>query len=61
MNNMTKIISTILLLSFNLGLFAQNLQIKGKVVDNETVEPLIGVHVKCVDNYATTDIEEILQ
>lgn len=57
MNNMTKIISTILLLSFNLGLFAQNLQIKGKVVDNETMEPLIGVHVKCVDNYATTDID----
>lgn len=56
MNNIAKVILTIIFLSFNISLFAQNSQIKGKVVDNETMEPLIGVHVTCIDMNTITDI-----
>lgn len=56
MNNIAKVILTIIFLAFNICLFAQSFQIKGKVVDNETMEPLIGVHVKCIDKNTTTDI-----
>ena len=56
MNNIAKITSAIILLLFNFGAFAQNLQIKGKVVDNETMEPLIGVHVESARNNTTTGL-----
>ena len=56
MNNITKIISTIILLSFNYSLFAQVVNVKGKVVDSETLEPLTGVHVKCNNSNTTTNL-----
>lgn len=56
MNNITKIILTIILLSFNYSLFAQVVCFKGKVVDSETLEPLTGVHVKCANNNTTTNL-----
>lgn len=56
MNNITKIISTIILLSFNYSLFAQVVNFKGTVVDSETLEPLTGVHVKCNNSNTTTNL-----
>ena len=56
MSNIAKIISIIILLSFNSSLYSQNVNYKGKVVDYETLEPLTGVHVKCANNNTTTNL-----
>lgn len=39
------------------SMFAQNMQIRGRVVDSDTMEPLIGVHVKCDRYNAVTDLD----
>ena len=43
-------------MSFNYSLFAQVVNVKGKVVDSETLEPLTGVHVKCNNSNTTTNL-----
>lgn len=60
MKNYKKSISRIcgicLSLIYSANLLAQSMQVRGKVVDFETMEPLVGVHVKCISNNAITDI-----
>lgn len=56
MNYIAKFILTITLLSLSFSLAAQDLKVKGRVVDYETMEPLPSVHVRSMSNNATTDL-----
>ena len=51
-----KILIVVLKISFCINVFAQSENVIGKVVDSETLEPLIGVHVKCSNNIVTTNV-----
>ena len=51
------ILATCLISLAPTNLFAQNIQIRGSVVDSDTMEPLVGVHVKCDKYNSVTDLD----
>ena len=56
MKYFNQILIVVIMILSCIDVFAQGRNVIGKVVDSETMEPLIGVHVRCSNNTTTTNV-----